>query len=530
MRREESPRWIGCNRRAVGIVRVSNIRQLDGNSPTTQRKGITAYAADVGIQLARIEEFHESAKRSKDRIKFHALIERARSEGIRHLVYFVWDRTTRNFTDHEWLEELIRDDVFVLHVAHDNRVLHKDSPDSDWLSADFNTLTAKQYSRDLRRRANESMRTKAETGWYPTRPPIGYVNQKLMGDDGQIKERGGIIALTDWGRVLVRRMGELRLACVSLDGIAESVLGEGLVPARKQWRFKGNGRRSGVERILKDVFYRGDFQWGGKLYRGNHAPVFTREEWEAIQEAGRERPPQQKRKHEGLFGRPPLRLRCADPRCGCVVVYAPKLKNGVAYRYYRCTNGKRVHVGEQNITEDAIMAQLSSAVDAIAITEDLATAIAHALGETHRKAQAAKDREVEGYRRQVAELEAKEDALVDLRLARGLDDEAFRRQLDRIRRDRDRAFDALQQAQRQVDGAYLVTAQRTLELAKNAKRLWEARTREERRDLLAKLLWNPVLEGRSVRFDLRKPFRILAEMRQSEDWRGGRDLNPRPPA
>jgi len=41
----------------------------------------------------------------------------------------------------------------------------------------------------------------------------------------------------------------------------------------------------------------------------------------------------------------------------------------------------------------------------------------------------------------------------------------------------------------------LVTAQHVLELARSAKNIWMVRSPEERRDLLAKLLCNPVLDG-----------------------------------
>lgn len=32
------------------------------------------------------------------------------------------------------------------------------------------------------------------------------------------------------------------------------------------------------------------------------------------------------------------------------------------------------------------------------------------------------------------------------------------------------------------------------------------------------ILSNPVLDGLSVRYDLKKPFAVLAEMKHSEDW------------
>ncbi len=41
----------------------------------------------------------------------------------------------------------------------------------------------------------------------------------------------------------------------------------------------------------------------------------------------------------------------------------------------------------------------------------------------------------------------------------------------------------------------------------------------EKRDLIARLIRNPRLDGRTVRYDLRKPFDVLVRMRGVEGWR-----------
>ena len=426
------------------------------------------------------------------------------------------------------LEFSVREGVFVVHTARDHRVLHKDSPESDFEAADYDTMRAKQYSRDLRRRAIESMTRKAESGWFPTKAPLGYINEKLRDEHGQSKDQGSTIALPEWGRKLVRRMRDLRLANHSLESIAETVLREDIVPKRHQTRFRGKGRKSAVERVLKDVFYKGLFAWRDKVYAGKHEPVFNVTEWDELQETFGQRAPQQRHKHDGVFMRADFRIRCAE--CGCLVVFEPKKKGAKVFRYYHCTDGRRTHERQVNVSEDSILEQLGGALDAIRITEDLATAIADALSETHRKAQVAKAVDADRYRANIVALDEKENRLYD-RLDTGeIDSDTYRQQRERVRAERDAMFNKLRVNDVEVDGAYLVTAKRVLELAKNAKVLWESRSSEERRDLLAKLLQNPVLDGKSVRYDLRKPFRILSEMRQGEKWRGGRDSNPRPPA
>ena len=44
------------------------------------------------------------------------------------------------------------------------------------------------------------------------------------------------------------------------------------------------------------------------------------------------------------------------------------------------------------------------------------------------------------------------------------------------------------------------------------------------------LLSNPVLDGVTVRYDLRKPFKVLSEMNENSEWRAMRESNPRPSA
>ncbi len=64
-----------------------------------------------------------------------------------------------------------------------------------------------------------------------------------------------------------------------------------------------------------------------------------------------------------------------------------------------------------------------------------------------------------------------------------------------------------------------MTAQRTLELAQRAKELWLSQSPSERRRLLEMLVSNPILDGKTVRYDLRKPFQLLSELKQAPDWR-----------
>jgi hypothetical protein len=199
------------------------------------------------------------------------------------------------------------------------------------------------------------------------------------------------------------------------------------------------------------------------------------------------------------------------------------------YPYYRCTDGKRVHIGrgekQVNVLENDILAQLASAMAIIHVTDGLATTIATALSETHRHAQRAKQEAAAVYRAQLVDLDGRADRLYD-RLDKGaLDSEGYRRQTERLRQERDDLFEKLRDADRVADDEYLVTADRVLELAKSARTLWDQHLPEQQRDLLSAVVCNPRLDQRTVRFDLQKPFEVLVKMRLNAEWRPQRELN-----
>jgi len=317
-----APEWMAADRRAIGIVRVSTSKQGDGNSPGIQRDGIGRYAREHGLSLVAVEEIHESGKDADDRPEFNRALERVRTEKVRHIIFWVTDRIGRNMTDYERLEKAVRSGLVVLHIAADGRVLHRGSPDGDWLAADLSTLTAKHYARDLRRRSYEGMTRRAESGFLPAKAPFGYQNRKQIGADGQVRDREGIIIPRSWGREVVRRMYELRAEGLSLSAIHEALASERRVD--EDGRPLPTVGRSRIERILKDPFYKGEFHWNGRRYQGQHETFVSADEWERVQEtfgcgpaAGRRR-----QRTPALAGF----LKCGE--CGCQITYDPKTKRG----------------------------------------------------------------------------------------------------------------------------------------------------------------------------------------------------------
>lgn len=116
---------------------------------------------------------------------------------------------------------------------------------------------------------------------------------------------------------------------------------------------------------------------------------------------------------------------------------------------------------------------------------------------------------------------AEDGAYEDLRKGM-LDDEGYRRRVKRVRDKRFEFTAMLEQKQHSITDAGFETVESTIELAKQAKTLWLSRSPDERREFLELILSNPVLDGPTLRYEMKKPFAVLAEMAKKEDWRSQR--------
>lgn len=366
------------------------------------------------------------------------------------------------------------------------------------------------------------MKARANAGEYPSRPPLGYINAPRLGPDGQLIRRGSRIVKLGWCDRLFLRMLELRLSGASFKVVAATVASEGLgVPPERLAPFARPAAATKVELLLKNPFYAGKFEWNHGTYQGTHEPVFSAAQWEALQATfhGPAAPLRIVKRDAALAGF----LKCAQ--CGCQITYDPRKRGERVYHYYRCANGKKQHRKLVYVSEASILDGFASAAEAIAIDTVIAKELVEILDSSLADVRAQRKRDSARFQRELEALEPKEDQLTELLLAGTLDDAAYKKQLARIREQRADLAQKLEQASERLDDAHMQTVRSTLELANRAKLQWAERSALEKRRFLELVVSNPRLDGESVRYDLRKPFAILAEMRGSADWRTPQDSN-----
>ena len=526
-------KWLGKNKKSMMVVRVSSKGQENNYSHAQQSNDGKEYAKQHNLELVEVVAIVESAKDSDLRFKYHAAIEKALKNDIRHILFLKFDRESRNLTDNEKNESLVMAGKIVIHYIQDRIILYDESPTSDFYMRDMQAANSKQWVREHKVKIARGMATKAESGWLPlARPPLGYINEKLRTEAGFEKRRGSIVIPdTRISNIkIVQREFQLRASnpTPSLKAIRDQIIAEGLIPIDRI----NNYHVGTLERRLKNPFYDGRVVWGGTEYKGNHERIISSELFGAVQATFGIRHPYGK-KTGGVFQNG--WIKCAEPRCGCHVIYDPRKKfikstgEEKTYRHYRCTNGKDVHdtTKGMRVTEEELIDQFSQAIEDIDILPDFADQLLSALNESKEKARRAIKQDISNFSLALKTLESAEDDLYkDFR--RGiLDEEGYHRQIANVRSERTRFTNLLEKAQLHINDVTSETFESILQLATDAKSLWKNQSNTERAIMLKKLLSNQELDGSTVRYQLILPLRVLLDMKENIDWRRERDLNPR---
>jgi DNA invertase Pin-like site-specific DNA recombinase len=225
----------------------------------------------------------ETAKRA-GRTAFTEMVEFLTATKEPQPILLVADRLYRNIKDWVTIDGLGID----VHLVKEGVVLSQDSRSSEKFMHGIRVLMAKNYIDNLSEEVRKRMREKAEQGHWPPAALVGYFNNLETRRIEVDPIRGRLVAkLFEWyvqGNV---SLNELRVRAFSA----------GLLHPRSGRRMT----KSEIHRILRNPLYYGDFLWNGKLYRGVHEPIVSKQLFDAVQDVfvGANRPKYTKHRHAG---------------------------------------------------------------------------------------------------------------------------------------------------------------------------------------------------------------------------------------
>lgn len=530
------------NKRAVAIVRRSSLGQEENTSEQTQTREITNYAQKHGLKIVKMDSIIESAFKSEDRKHYQALMNFALSEGIKHVIFLVQSRESRNAVDSETNEQLVRDGKIILHYASDNRVFTKDTPDSEWLGRDLQAVINKSSSRENSTRVKAAYLTKLEDGHWPYRhTPLGYLHFKERDKFGNpLKGTSVLIVDPDARRVaLVKREFELRAEGNSYDEIRRKVLAENLVPNEMRSTYN----RSTIEKRMKNPLYRGIMHYLGSVederirptYVGKHPLIIPKEILDRVDAVNNGNVRKNKKikfsSDDGGFFRG--LITCGHAECQRTITYERREKTykskpgqTTIYHLYRCGNSRKVHNKTRYMSEDNIWNTVDSAVQGFAITEDFADEISKALNETHVAQQKAVKNQMEGFKDVMESMRQQRRTTTSLYTSGKLSERDYNDQIAMLEERERESTDQLEKLTLLINDEAMVSIQRIFELSKNAKTLWESMDRQKRLETFKYAYLNATLSELGEESGLELEIKLHPVFERLTKWNAMRGTTP----
>lgn len=495
-KRIANPEALGSSVRTVAYARVSSKEQeRDGFSVDAQVKLLRQYADNNGMEVAREFQEAESAK-TIGRPEFNAMLAFLSdpANDCQTILVEKTDRLYRHPKDWVILEEL----GYEIHLVKEGEIISDKVHSSTRFLHGIRVLMAKQYIDNLSEEVKKGLNEKAQQGRFPGgHTPLGY---RLNKDSGELE-------LDPLREHLIEEMfRKYARNEVSLRGLAAWARSQLLTMPR-------SGRavtKCQVERILKNPFYYGDFRWAGKIFRGSHPPIVTRQLFDAVQRAFRIHNKPQLNKKRFPFG---SLITCAI--CGCKITAEIKKQH---YTYYHCT-GMRGGNHIVYVPESRIVQQFGACLEPLMLKDFQTRIILDNLSQRESLRSKNVERDSSRIRAQLTQLDNwSEKAYID-KLEGRITEAQWQKLAQKWNHEKSRLRRLARDVSPQNDHV-LPTAKRVLELMQVLPELWDSGNNWERRELVDLLYSNCLLDGATLCATYNNPFSIIAEGVQSQQKRG----------
>lgn len=502
--------------KAVTYVRVSSKEQHEqGYSPDAQKRLLWNFARQNGFDIVEEFEDAETAKQA-GRTAFNAMLAFVRERGIKHILVEKTDRLQRNFADCVKVDELIQEHDVTVYLVKEGTSLSKNSTSNEKFVYGINVLMAKRFIDNLSEETKKGMDEKVEHGEYPSKAPLGYINVH------DPVSRKNIIVPDEQTKPLIQALFSLyATGNHSLQSVIQAVTNMGLANSLPDNRTLN---KTTTAKILNSPFYIGYFRWKKQTHKGTHEAIVDPDVWERVQDVLKGKNVNMTKKHniapfvfKGV-------LTCGE----CQRSITAERKKG-QYVYYRCTK-YQTNCTQRPVQENKLLEQMDEVLDKFqGISETGIEYVKAALKQSLETKRGWHDRAYESLLAEKTRLKKRLDRMYEDRLDEKISADFY----DEKRTEYETRLEDLDQKIAKHDRAdvdYYDFGVRILELAKNAKILFEAANPSEKQELLSFMLSNSTLKDGKAEFALKSPFSEIAKhspLGERSAWGGQRESNPR---
>ena len=447
-------------------------------------------AKSEGLEVVDVVSESRSAK-TLGRQLFAEVIERIISGEVNAILCWKLDRLARNFIDGGKIIEMIQRGT-IKHIRAFEKSYY---PQDNVLVMSVEFGMANQYSRDLAVNVARGMRRKAEMGWYPVRPPIGYLNSKNKG-------RGNNDILKDPDRYdLVRKVWDLMLTGKYSASDVYRIMNDKL-RLRGQ---KGNKLAlSNLFYILGNTFYYGMYEWpknSGNWYKGLHEPMININEFDRVQTLLGRKNAQRKKSHDFAFTGI---MKCGE--CGAAITAEEKHKhqmngNSHHYIYYHCTKRVDRNCSQKTLEESKLTDEIVGKVHDLDLTDQFHLWAMKWLKKEHEGERGTRNSILSNYQKEHNEAVNRLDRYIEMRADNELTDEEFRERKTNLLKEKARLTELLNDTDRRVD-RWAENMENAFKFIDRAEEKLREGTLEQRKEILSALGSNFVLTHRKLLLDM----------------------------
>ena len=485
------------NNEAVLYTRVSSDeQQKKGYSLDYQRKRGEEYAEQNHLNIVKTYREHYSGKRP-GRPLFNEMLEFCKKKNIQNLIFLIHHRASRNGVDSAQLVYMAEYLNYNIHLIEDGLILNKKSKPTDYLIFEVSNCMSNFYPRNLSIEVRTKLLEKAEQGYYPERPPVGYMRKPNI--------KKAYLQINPEKAPFIKKTFELyATGNYSYKTLAKQLREEGFWISNAVKCGKSN-----VEDILNNPVYMGDFVFKGKRYfNAKHEPIVSRELYMACQNIIKSRTSGKCSKHDFSFSN---LIKCS--KCGCYLV--GEIKKG-KYVYYHCTGNRGGNCKKESyIREEKIEEKILQTLMLFRMNNDVFELAKRCFRDEITSRTKYDEERMKNLDIQISKMTERSNKLFDLYLDGKVDEELYLKKSSEIEANLNDLISSRSAVAK--NGIELLRYSELLfELFKMSTDIYSRLDNSKKRELLKILCSNFSYDGENIRITIKKAFQPLVEIANLE--------------
>ncbi len=372
------------------------------------------------------------------------------------------------------------------------------------MGVDFGQAT--QFSIELSKDVKEAMRKKVQLGYRPVRAPYGYKNDRA-GRQGDRK-----IFIHKHYFSLIQQM--FRTFLTGAYSVPE------LIKKMNEWKlytYKGKEfSTSTVHNILRNPFYYGEYLWNGKLEKGKHRPMITKDEFKKIQLIlNRNTVPYYSKYNNYYSGL----IKCG--KCSSIITGYAKTKNyaiqGVTHHHYlRCTKHNNSKCTQKQLKRDQLDTLVVAELNNLILPKSLETHILHLIASQIKKEQKMIPHISFQVKQKLEAIEDQIEALTKKLLKGVVSDEVYKQLCDKLSSEKSSLEQQLV-SHKSPKTLEIKQVKKLFKFSNTISKTFEQSSYNTKKMILRIVCLNLILDGEKLLIELNPVFRTIKKFNKEEN-------------